>query len=58
MGPGGHFCRGERRRANTNAYAATDANPQAGAIGKAAPHASAEAIEFPYRFLVLITNRS
>ena len=29
-----------------NCHAATDANAQVGAIGKAAPHASAEAIEF------------
>jgi hypothetical protein len=29
-----------------NRHAATDANPQVGAISKAAPHASAEAIEF------------
>jgi len=31
-----------------NGYAATDANPQAGAVSKAAPHASAQAIEFSY----------
>lgn len=29
-----------------NSYATTDANAQVGAIRKAAPHASAEAIEF------------
>jgi hypothetical protein len=29
-----------------NGYAATDANTQSGAIGKAAPNASAEAIKF------------
>ena len=54
LGPGGHFCRCKRRIANTNAYgysyangyAATDANTQVGANGKAAPNASAQAIEF------------
>ena len=30
-----------------NCHAATDANTQVGAIAKAAPHASAQAIEFP-----------
>jgi hypothetical protein len=47
MGPGGHFCRCKRRSANTNAYGytATHANTQAGAIGKAAPNASAQAID-------------
>ena len=35
-------------------YAATDANTQSWAISKATPHASAQAIEFPYwKFLVL-----
>jgi hypothetical protein len=48
MGPGGHFCRCKRRSAiaNTYGYTATDANTQAGAIGKAAPNASTQAIEF------------
>jgi hypothetical protein len=50
MGPGGHFCRCKRRIANTNGYGycytATDPNTQIGAIAKAAPHASAAAIEF------------
>jgi len=51
MGPGGHFCRGERRIANTNAYGytATDADTEAGAIRKAAPNASAQAIDIPGR---------
>ena len=50
MGPGGHFCRCKRRIANTNTnaygYTATDANTQVGTIAKAAPDASAQAIEF------------
>ena len=48
MGPGGHFRRCKRRFANTNAYghAAPNADTQAGAIGKAAANASAQAIEF------------
>ena len=51
MGPGGHFCRCKRRSAITDAYrygygyTATDANTQAGAIGKAAPNASAQALD-------------
>jgi hypothetical protein len=55
MGPGGHFCRCKRCIANTNAYgygygyAATDANTEAGAIRKAAPNASAQAIDIPGR---------
>jgi hypothetical protein len=50
MGPGGHLCRCKWRIANANAYGycypATDANTQGGPIGKAAPNASAQAIEF------------
>ena len=48
---------GQRQRAHPNrephcnsignGYAATDANTQVGAIGKAASHASAEAVELP-----------
>jgi hypothetical protein len=51
MGPGGHFCRCKRRSANTNAYGytATDANAQIVAIRKAAPNASAQAIDIPGR---------
>jgi hypothetical protein len=55
MGPGGHFCRCKRCIANTNAYgygygyAATDANTEAGAIRKAAPNASAQAVDIPGR---------
>jgi hypothetical protein len=53
MGPGGHFCRCKRRSANTHAYAygytATDANAQIVAIRKAAPNASAQAIDIPGR---------
>jgi hypothetical protein len=48
MGPGGHFCRCKRRSANTNAYGytATDANAKIWAIAEAAPHASAQALDF------------
>jgi hypothetical protein len=55
MGPRGHFCRCKRCIANTNSYrygygyTATDANTEAGAIRKAAPNASAQAIDISGR---------
>ena len=66
LGSGRYFRRGERGHSNADAhcqpdrnriadsYTATDPNTQSGANGKAAPHASAQAIEFPYwKFLVI-----
>ena len=62
LGAGRYLCCGGRRYTDAdahchancqshrdsiaNSYAATDANTQSGAIGKAAPNASAEAIKF------------
>ena len=73
MGPGRHICRGGRRRytdANATAlqprpygnsigdgHTATDANTEGGAIRKAAPNASAQAIDIPVGFLMAIINR-